>query len=272
MTDIINPVLVLGSLAAAFGVILAIASKVFFVPTDPKVAQLQNVLPGANCGACGYPGCSGLANALAAGKAPVNSCSIGGQKVADLVADILGADSADIDKEVAVVLCQGDCDKAKDKYIYEGIQDCRISDKLSDGQKSCSYGCLGCGTCRDVCQFDAIDMINGIAYIDREKCTACRKCVEVCPKHIIEMVPYDNHVAVKCKSEDPGKVVRGNCEIGCIGCKICVKNCPEDAFSFENNLAKINYEKCTNCLVCVEKCPTKCINHMVEEESDNIAI
>ncbi|MDD2446660.1 MAG: RnfABCDGE type electron transport complex subunit B, partial [Tissierellia bacterium] len=138
MTDIINPVLVLGSLAAAFGVILAIASKVFFVPTDPKVAQLQNVLPGANCGACGYPGCSGLANALAAGKAPVNACSIGGQKVADLVADILGADSADIDKEVAVVLCQGDCDKAKDKYIYEGIQDCRISDKLSDGQKSCS--------------------------------------------------------------------------------------------------------------------------------------
>ncbi|WFA09483.1 RnfABCDGE type electron transport complex subunit B [Tissierella sp. Yu-01] len=267
MTDIIYPVVVLGGLGSAFGVILAIASKVFFVPTDPRVEELQNVLPGANCGACGYPGCAGLASALAEGKAPVNACSIGGQKVADMVADILGAASETVEKQVAVVLCQGDCDKAKDKYIYEGIQDCRIADTLADGQKSCSFGCLGCGTCYNVCQFDAIEMINGVAVIDREKCTACKKCVEVCPKHIIEMVPYDNHAIVKCKSEDTGKVVRSHCTIGCIGCKICVKNCPEDAFTFENNLAKIIYDKCTNCMTCVEKCPTKCIVNPVEEES-----
>jgi len=259
MTDIIYPVLVLGGLGISFGVVLSIASKFFAVPIDPLVEELHNVLPGANCGACGFPGCGGLATALAAGNAPTNACPIGGQAVADKVADILGLNTTSVDKNVAVVLCQGDCDKAKDKYIYEGIQDCRISTTLSDGQKACSYGCLGCGTCYNVCPFDAIEMINGIAVIDREKCTACKKCIAVCPKKIIELVPYDNHAIVKCMSEDPGKVVRNNCSIGCIGCKICVKNCPEDAFTFENNLAKIIYDKCTNCMTCVEKCPTKCI-------------
>ncbi len=259
MTNIIYPMIALGGLGVLFGVLLSIASKAFFVPVDPTVEELHNALPGANCGACGFPGCGGLATALAAGNAPVNACPIGGQAVADKVASILGLNSAAVEHNVAVVLCQGDCDKAKDKYVYEGIQDCRISTTLSDGPKSCSFGCIGCGTCYNVCAFDAIRMINGVAVIDREKCTACNKCVEVCPKEIIELVPYDNHAIVKCMSEDPGKVVRSNCSIGCIGCQICVKNCPEDAFTFENNLAKIVYDKCTNCMICVEKCPTKCI-------------
>ena len=267
MTKIIYAIVVLGGLGLTFGVLLSIASKVFAVKVDPKVEELHKALPGANCGACGFPGCGGLASALAQGKAPVNACPIGGQTVADHVAEILGLNSENIDKNIAVVLCQGDCSKAKDKYIYEGIQDCRISSKLSDGQKSCSYGCLGCGTCYNVCPFDAIRMIDGVAVIDRDKCTACMKCIEVCPKHIIELVPYDNHAIVKCKSEDIGKVVRSNCSIGCIGCKICVKNCPEDAFIFENNLAKIIYDKCTNCMTCVEKCPTKCIDNLKKKIS-----
>ena len=209
MTHIVYPIFVLGGLGTVFGIMLAYASKVFFVPVDPTVEQLQNVLPGANCGACGYPGCSGLANALAEGKAPVNACPIGGQRVADLVAEILGSESAELEKRVAVVLCQGDCDKAKDKYIYEGIQDCRISNQLSDGQKSCSYGCLGCGTCRDVCQFDAIDMVNGVAIVNRRKMYSLFKMCRSCPKHIIEMVPYDSTVAVKCMSEDLVKLLEG---------------------------------------------------------------
>lgn len=270
MTNIMYPVMALGGLGIGFGVILSIASKFFEVPVDPKVDELNRALPGANCGACGFPGCGGLATALAEGKAPINACGPGGQKTADHIAEILGLNSEVVNKEVAVVLCQGDCDKAKDKYRYEGIQDCRISSRLADGQKSCSYGCLGCGTCFDVCQFDAIRMVDGVAVIDREKCTACLKCVDICPKKIIEMVPYENEAIVMCKSEDGGKVVRGNCSIGCIGCKICVKNCPADAFTFENNLAKIIYEKCTNCQICVEKCPTKCIVNPVKSAEENI--
>ena len=272
MENILYPMLVLGGLGIVFGVILAIASKVFAVEIDPTEEMIFKALPGANCGACGFPGCGGLATALAAGNAPVNACPIGGQAVADKVAEILGKASAGVDKNVAVVLCQGDCEKAKDKYIYEGIQDCRISTTLSDGPKDCSFGCIGCGTCYNVCPFDAIEMIDGIAVIDRDKCTACMKCIEVCPKEIIELVPYDNHAIVKCKSEDTGKEVRGKCSIGCIGCKICVKNCPEDAFTFENNLAKIIYDKCTNCQVCVQKCPTKCIvNPVAPADEENVA-
>ncbi|MBC8590831.1 RnfABCDGE type electron transport complex subunit B [Wansuia hejianensis] len=259
MENMILPVSVLGGLGLLFGVLLSVASKVFAVEVDPKISAVLDALPGANCGACGFPGCEGLATAIAEGKAPVNSCPIGGQKVADNVADIMGLNAGNMERKVAVVLCQGSKEKAKDKYKYEGIQDCRIQGQLADGCKYCNYGCSGCGTCFDVCDFDAIRMVDGVAVIDKEKCTACMKCIKVCPKHIIELVPYDNEYIVKCKSEDKGKEVRGNCSIGCIGCKICVKNCPVDAFTFENNLAKINYDKCTNCGICQEKCPTKCI-------------
>lgn len=259
MTDIINPIIVLGGLGLAFGVLLSIASNVFAVEIDPKVEEIRSVLPGANCGACGFPGCDGLANAIAKGNAPVTACSVGGNPVAEQVADIMGVNATNVDRNVATVLCQGDCNKAKDKYRYEGIKDCRAANILQGGSKACSFGCLGCGTCKEVCAFDAITMVDGVAVIDKEKCTACMKCIEVCPKAIIELVPYDNQFVVKCKSKDTGKEVRNKCTIGCIGCQICVKNCPVDAFSFENNLAKINYDKCINCGVCAEKCPTKAI-------------
>ena len=130
----------LGGLGVGFGVILSIASKFFEVPTDPRVDELIRALPGANCGACGYPGCGGLATALAEGKAPINACGPGGQKTADHIAEILGLNSELVDKEVAVVLCQGDCDKAKDKYRYEGIQDRRMSTRLSHRQQAAGYG------------------------------------------------------------------------------------------------------------------------------------
>ncbi len=269
MTNIIYPILVLGGLGLLFGVLLSIASKAFAVKVDPKIGEVLDALPGANCGACGFPGCEGLATAIAEGRAPVNSCPIGGQKVADKVAEIMGLNAANVERNVAVVLCQGDKDKAKEKYEYDGIEDCRVQIDLADGCKSCSYGCLGCGTCQDVCQFDAIDMVNGIAVINKEKCTACMKCIEVCPKKIIELVPYDNEYIVKCKSEDKGKEVRGNCTIGCIGCRLCVRNCPVDAFTFENNLAKINYDICTNCGICEEKCPTKAIYTSKKEATVN---
>lgn len=271
MKEILNPMLVLGGLGFIFAVLLSIASQVFAVKIDPKVDEVRNALPGANCGACGYPGCDGLANAIVEGKAPVTACSVGGQVVAESLASIIGVNAANMERNVATVLCQGDCDKAKDKYIYDGIKDCRAENILQGGSKACTYGCLGCGTCMDVCPFDAIYMENGIAVVDKDKCTACMKCIDVCPKSIIELVPYDNQYVVKCKSVDKGKEVRSNCTIGCIGCQICVKNCPVDAFTFENNLAKINYQVCINCGICASKCPTKAIFSNKENQEKQVS-
>ena len=259
MSAIIEPVGVLGGLGLLFGIGLSLASQVFAVETDPKVEEVRKALPGANCGACGFPGCDGLASAIGKGEAPVTACSVGGSAVANKIADIMGVNAVETTREVAVVLCQGDCDKAKNKYIYEGIQDCRAENILAGGSKSCSYGCLGCGTCKDVCDYDAIQIVNGVAIVDKEKCVACKACIDACPKEIIELVPYEQEVVVKCMSNDAGKVVRNNCSVGCIGCKICVKNCPVDAFTFENYLAKIDYDICTNCGICADKCPTKAI-------------
>lgn len=265
MSAILYPIIVLGGLGFVFATGLSLASQVFFVTVNPKVEEVRKALPGANCGACGFPGCDGLANAIAEGKSPVNACSVGGKSVAEEIGEIMGVNPAEAMREVAVVLCQGDCDKSKDKYKYEGIQDCRAQNILSGGSKSCFHGCLGCGTCKDVCEFDAIQMIDGVAVIDKDKCTSCKACISVCPKGIIELVAYEQEVIVKCKTLSPGKEVRSNCSIGCIGCQICVKNCPEDAFVFKNNLAKINYEKCINCGICVEKCPTGAIYSSLEK-------
>lgn len=271
MNDILNPMLVLGGLGFTFAVLLSIASQVFAVKIDPKVDEVRNALPGANCGACGYPGCDGLASAIVDGRAATNACSVGGNPVAEKVADIMGVNSVNVDRKVATVLCQGDCDKAKQKYIYDGIEDCRVENILQRGSKACSFGCLGCGTCMDICPFDAIHMENGIAVVDKDKCTACMKCIEICPKKIIELVPYDNNFIVKCMSEEKGKEVKSKCDVGCIGCQICVKNCPVDAFTFENNLAKIDYEKCINCGICASKCPTGAI-FPGKQENQNVAM
>lgn len=256
MENIISPIITLGGLGLLFGILLSIASRIFSVEIDPKVEEVVEALPGANCGACGFPGCEGLAESIAKGESPVNSCSVGGQEVADKVAEIMGLDAAEFEREVAVVLCQGDLDKAKNKYNYEGIQDCRVQSQLAGGCKACPYGCLGCGSCYDVCEFDAIEIVNGLAVIDKEKCTACLKCIDVCPKNLIELVPYDSEYIVKCINTNRGGAVRQACSTGCIGCRICVRECPDEAFIFENFLARIDYDKCTQCGICVDKCPT----------------
>lgn len=257
--DIIRAAIVLAILGGAFGVLLSIASRVFYVEMDPRVVNILDALPGANCGACGYPGCEGMATAIASGEAPVNGCAIGGQEVADKVADIMGVNAGNVDREVAVVRCQGDCAKAKQKYDYNGLVDCRLIGDYVGGSKACGAGCLGGGTCTAACEFDAIHLVDGIAQVDKEKCVACKKCIEICPKGIIGLMPYKQKTEVKCSTNDPGKVVRTNCSIGCIGCGICEKNCPKDAIHVENNLAKIDYDKCINCGICASKCPTGAI-------------
>ena len=172
----------------------------------------------------------------------------------------MGVEAGETERKVAFVACQGDCDKTTLDYEYHGIEDCRmLSFVPNGGAKSCNNGCLGFGSCVSVCPFNAIHVVNGVAVVDKEACKACGKCVEVCPKHLISLIPYDAKYTVACSSEDKGPVTMKDCEVGCIGCSLCKKNCPQDAVTISNFHAAIDYEKCVGCGVCMSKCPRKSI-------------
>jgi len=261
MNTVLLAPIILGVLGIVFGAVLAFASKVFAVEKDPREEEIASILPGANCGGCGYPGCSGYANAVVKGIAPVNACSPGGADLAKKIAEIMGVEAEIGARRVAEVLCSGHgCDKLR--YEYVGLSDCRAMAKVSSGPLQCTYGCLGGGTCEQVCQFDAIHVVDGVAVVDPDACVACNQCVEVCPKNLIHMIPLKTkrHVAVNCHSEAKGAEVRKSCDDGCIGCGLCVKACPkEGAIVLENNLAKINYDLCIGCGLCAQACPRKTI-------------
>ncbi len=251
---------VVGAVGIILGLLLGVAAKKFEVEVDEKEIQVRAALPGNNCGGCGFPGCDGLAHAIAEGEAPVNGCPVGGAPVADEIAAIMGVEAGSSSRKVAFVKCSGTCDKAEVKYNYYGITDCRQAAMVpGHGDKACSYGCMGLGSCERSCPFDAIHVINGIAYVEKEKCVACGKCIAVCPKNIIELVPYDSSFMVACNSKDKGKDVKAACQAGCIGCSMCVRVCEDAAVTVTNNLAKIDYSKCTNCGKCAVKCPSKVI-------------
>lgn len=260
VNSIIYPVLTIGGLGVLFGVGLGFAAIKFHVEQDPKIAKVRDCLPGANCGGCGFTGCDAFAAAVVEGKAKTNGCPVGGASVAEKVSDVLGVEADVSERTTAFVKCKGDCEKAKTKFDYYGVEDCRIENALAGGKKSCSYGCLGDGNCVRACNFGALSIINGVAVVDKEKCTSCGQCISACPKNLIELVPYKNNVRVACNSNDMPKAVKTNCSTGCLGCKICEKNCEFDAVHITNFLAKVDYSKCTQCGVCVEKCPTKAIN------------
>lgn len=250
----------IGGMGLIFGSALAFASQKFAVETDPRTLDILDVLPGANCGGCGFPGCGGLAAAIVAGDAPVNACPVGGPDCAAKVAAIMGIEADTSAKKVARVLCKGDCDTALERFKYEGITDCKAAAMLLGGSKACQNGCMGLGTCERACPFGAIHINNkGIAVVDPEKCVACGLCIKVCPKNVIAYVPYGQEVVVDCKNAEKGGHVKKNCGVACIACGICEKNCPFDAIHVVDNVARIDYEKCTSCMVCVEKCPTKAI-------------
>lgn len=250
----------LGAMGLVFGAGLAFASQKFAVEVDPRSLAIRDVLPGANCGGCGFPGCDGFANAIIRGDAPINGCPVGGADCTAGIATIMGLDAGEEAKMVARVLCEGNNEKCGEKFVYDGIKDCKAANMLAGGSKSCSFGCMGLGTCERVCPFDAIHVDDkGIAVVDKEKCTACGICIEACPKDVIAYVPYDQLTVVDCNNKERGGHVKKNCSVACIACGICEKNCPFDAIHVENMLASIDYDKCTNCMICVEKCPTKAI-------------
>lgn len=258
MIEIGIPVIIVSGLGIFFGLALSYASKKFEVKPDENIEKIRGLLPGANCGACGFTGCDQYAEAVAGG-AEINLCPVGGQDLAETIAGIMGKEAAACEKYVARVMCKGTWDNVSIKYDYDGIIDCRAAAEMAGGPSSCIYGCEGMGSCVKVCPFGAIEMENGLARIIEEKCAGCGKCVAECPKGIIKMVPVRSEYSVNCSNHEKGGIARKNCKVACIACQKCVKECPENAITIDNFCAVIDPNKCVNCGKCILVCPTGAI-------------
>lgn len=269
MNTVIIAVVVLAVLGAIFGLVLAIASKVFAVEVDPREEAIIGCLPGANCGGCGFAGCSAYAEAVLNGEAEIGKCASGGNECAQAMAAIMGVQAEVVTRKVAMVRCSGakTYDKdgnlthgAKVKANYEGFHDCLAASKVGgSGPLSCKFGCLGYGTCTKACKYGAIQVVNGVAVVDEDLCVGCMACAQVCPRNLIVPVEPDRNVVIACASLARGAATTRACTVGCIGCGLCKKICPKDAITVENNLARIDYTKCDNCGLCATVCPKKLI-------------
>jgi len=263
MSVIIIPAVLIGILGLIFGVVLAFASKVFNVEIDPKIEQITAVLPGANCGACGQPGCAGYAESIVNSGVAISLCAPGGAEVVKKIADILGTTATETVKKVAVIHCNsGGYENTNLRYEYDGIESCLAACQIAHGPNACVYGCVYQNDCIEVCKFGAITLdANGIRVVNPELCGGCGACVQVCPRHLITLEQVSHKVQVMCSSRDKGPIARNNCgaKTACLACGLCAKNCPVSAIKVENNLAVIDYGVCTGCGVCVGKCPTKVI-------------
>ena len=257
--------IVMGALGLFFGIGLAIASSIFAVKRDPRVDRIDDILPGANCGACGAPGCAGFAEGVVEGKYEVTGCIVGGSEVAQKIAGILGKEAGEVIPMIAVVRCQGTRENCPDRAIYQGIKDCSAAQFVDNGAKGCEYGCLGLGTCVEACPFNAMYMGDeGLPVVIEDKCTGCGKCVEACPRDIMELIPRDQKVYIACKSKDFGKKVKQVCKVGCIGCSICTKEnvTPGEIITMDGYIPVIHYDKVNHPVKdfegAVAKCPPKC--------------
>ena len=268
--EILIAIGILGGLGLVFGLVLAIASKVFYVETDPRLDQLNECLPGANCGGCGYAGCGGYAEAVLKGEAPIGKCASGGDECAQKMAEIMGVKAEKMARRVAMVRCSGYKRKdAEGKTIgllekgnYEGAKSCLAATKVAGrGPTICKFGCLGFGDCVKACQYDAIYILDGVARVDFDKCVGCMSCAAACPRGVIASVEYGEHIVISCSSHAKGNVTSRGCTIGCIGCGLCKKVCPNGAITLNKNLAVIDYSKCDNCGLCVNVCPKKMIRN-----------
>ena len=264
MNVILIAVIVLGAIGLVSALILFLAAKRFAVHEDERIAKVQEVLPGANCGGCGFPGCAGFATgcvkAADGGSLDGMLCPVGGQPVMEKVADILGLKVEASAPKVAVVRCNGTCENRPRVAMFDGVQSCRVQQMLGSGETSCVFGCLGCGDCVAACQFDAIRMNpeTGLPEVDEEKCTACGACAKACPRSIIEIRlkgMKNRRVVVLCNSKDKGAIAKKACSAACIACQKCVKVCKFEAITVENNLAYIDSEKCKLCRKCEDECP-----------------
>ena len=244
--NIVYAILVLGVLGALFGLVLAVASKVFEVKKDPREEAILSHLAGANCGGCGYPGCAGCAAAILAGEAPVNACAPAGAENAAAIAEIMGQSAPTGERQVAFVRCNGGIN-AKKRYDYVGVKDCISATKVAGGPLECQFGAMSIGP-------------NGAAVVDPDKCTACMACIKACPRHLIDLAPAsEKKVRVACANLDKGKAAMSVCSSSCIGCGLCEKECRKDAIHVVNGVAVVDYDKCIGCKMCTKVCPRDAI-------------
>ena len=269
MNFILIAVIVLGAIGLVAAIVLFAASKKFAVYEDPRIAQVSELLPGANCGGCGFAGCGGMADALVkgadAGSIEGLNCPVGGADVMGQVADFLGMAIANGEPKVAVVRCNGTCENRPKIAEYAGLRSCAAMHACGAGETACGFGCLGCGDCVAACQFGALSMdpATGLPVVDEEKCTACGACVKACPKKIIELRqkgPRGMREFVSCVNKDKGPVAKKACANACIGCGLCAKTCIHEAITMAVNIAWIDSYKCKLCRECEAVCPTGAIH------------
>ena len=263
MSAIILPAVIVAAIGLIAGVILTIASKLMFVPVNEKVALVQEAMPGANCGACGFPGCDGYATSLGEGETEdITRCPVGGADLQAKLSEILGLEGGSTEPEVAMVMCKGHYGVTREIMQDSKIHTCGEAKMFYGGQWACKYGCLGMGDCVNACNFNAIGIVNGVAWVDRDNCVGCKACATACPQSIIDMVPKKKNVFVTCKNSDKGAQAKKACDVACIGCMKCQKACKFEAITVENNLAHIDPAKCKNCGLCVKECPTEAIMNL----------
>ncbi len=263
MMTYIIPILIFAALGILSAVLLTVVSKVFAVETDERLEQLRNALPQINCGSCGYSGCNAYAEAIFKGEADANLCKPGGNKSAGEIASILGIEVGEVEQQTAFVRCGGNCEVTKHKYVFDGTQSCKSSNRYYNGSKTCTSGCLGYGDCVAVCPNNAISVKNGVAVVDPRVCTGCGLCAKACPNALITIRSRRQVYEVCCRSTAIGKVTRSVCGTGCIGCKMCEKACPEGAITVSDNFAKIDYKKCINCGACEKACKVGAIKNIL---------
>lgn len=260
--QVLIPVLILLGIGVVCAVLLTLAASFLATPSsDEKKEEIRECLPGANCGACGYSGCDGYAAALAEGKTDKpNLCTPGGDSTAKAIGEILGVDAGDVVELVAFVGCNGKCDVVDKKYIYRGQKTCRTANLAYLGDRMCNYACLGYGDCVRSCPQGAIAIVDGIAKVDPKKCIGCGICTRECPNHLFKLIKDTTRVVVECSNHERGVITRKACTNGCIACGKCERTCPHGAIKVIDNLATIDYSKCTGCAECVKVCPTHCIH------------
>ena len=262
MNPILSAVLIVGGIGLVCSVLLVVANYFFRVEEEELTKQIRECLPGVNCGACGYTGCDQYAKDLALGKAAANLCIPGSESVAKKLSDLLGVEVTVEELKVAFVKCHGNCDATTKQAVCDNIYTCHSAAALYGGPNACIFGCLGYGDCAKACPSDAICIKDGIAHINPKLCIGCGMCVNECPKNIIILYSRKSLHTVMCSSKDKGADARKHCVKSCIACKKCENNCPENAITVVNNLAVVDYDKCSGCGKCIESCPTGCIQRV----------